>query len=226
MIVADMMNIRIHKHGMEPPALVLLAIAALLGALILLVVARSFAATADARRIVARMTASPLADPSAAMDRQTKSGVDELKKKHLFAPRAERKNPVTEVAGILGDAALINGRWYKQGDKVGDARIVAIEATKVTVAWDGQEKEFLPIDSSGSGGGAGSDRAPTRGGPPTPGAAPPRAVRGPAAESPGRPPSISPEQLNSLRERMVNMSPEERQRYQQQMREQLSSRAR
>ena len=55
------------------------------------------------------------------------------------------------MIGILGREALIGDKWYKVGDSVGDAKIVAIEPTKVKVVWDGQEKEFSPIGSSGGG---------------------------------------------------------------------------
>ena len=40
---------------------------------------------------------------------------------------------------------LINGKWYKVGDKVGDAEIMAIEPTQVKIKWDGKEKFFAPL---------------------------------------------------------------------------------
>ena len=63
------------------------------------------------------------------------------------------------MLGILGHEALINGKWYKVGDSVGEAKIVAIEPTKVRIAWNGQEKEFSPIGSSGRSGGAARTRS-------------------------------------------------------------------
>jgi len=42
---------------------------------------------------------------------------------------------------------LINGKWYKVGDKIGDAKIVAIEPTQVKIEWEGKEKVFAPISA-------------------------------------------------------------------------------
>lgn len=72
---------------------------------------------------------------------------DELKKKNLFVPPVQKKHPVSMVFGILGDEALINGKWYKAGAKVGDAKIVSVEPTKVTIEWEGKEKVFAPISA-------------------------------------------------------------------------------
>ncbi|MHC4605197.1 MAG: hypothetical protein ACYS6W_17920, partial [Planctomycetota bacterium] len=77
-----------------------------------------------------------------------KTIADELKKKNLFAPPPPKKHPVSQVSGILGDEVLINGKWYKVGDKVGDAKIVAIESTQVRIEWQGKEKIFAPISAA------------------------------------------------------------------------------
>jgi len=75
---------------------------------------------------------------------------DELKKKNLFVPPPQKKHPVSLVLGILGDEAFINGKWYKTGDNVGDAKIVALEPTQVRIEWEGNEKTFIPIDAKGA----------------------------------------------------------------------------
>ena len=69
----------------------------------------------------------------------------ELKKKSVFAPTPKKSNPVKQVAAIFGKEALINGKWYKAGDRVQDARIVAVEATQIRVEWQGREKIFAPL---------------------------------------------------------------------------------
>jgi hypothetical protein len=79
---------------------------------------------------------------------ESKAIADELKKKNLFVPPKPKKHPVSQVAGILGDEVLINGKWYKVGDKVGDAKIVAIEPTLVKIEWEGKEKVFAPISAA------------------------------------------------------------------------------
>ena len=89
---------------------------------------------------------------------KAKTIADTLKGQNLFSPPAPKQNPVTTVLGILGDEALINGRWYKAGDKVADATIVAVAPTAVTVEWDGKTKVFNPIDGGASSGPSRSSR--------------------------------------------------------------------
>ena len=199
-------------------AMVLVAIAVLLGALVLYEVAGFFMTTARAELAVARAAESKGAEPNNVEARlaSAKSAAEALKKKNLFAPPAPKQNPVREVIGILGDEALINGKWYKAGASVGDAKILAIGPTTVKVSWNGQEKEFSPI---GAGGSPGGPRPPS--GPP---GAPPRPGGPPQAPRPGRaegPPGFGPEEMASFREQMRNASPEERQRLREEMRERM-----
>jgi hypothetical protein len=55
--------------------------------------------------------------------------VEGLKKNNLFAPRAPKQYPVHEVIGILGDQALINGRWYKVGDTIESFHVEKVART-------------------------------------------------------------------------------------------------
>jgi len=158
----------------------------------------------------------------------SKSIADELKKKNLFAPPPPKQHPVNEVLGILGDEALINDKWYKAGDSVGDAKIVAIEPTLVRIEWDGNEKTFLPIDTKGS--------APS--GPRRPGGQDRPQVAKEGEQ--GRPETVQVqlevrggegmgrfggdggdmmERMRAMRERFENMSPEEREQARAEMRE-------
>ncbi len=210
-------------YNMEPLAGVLLAIAGLLAALIFLQIATWLATAGEADSVVAAATGATLGKPAAMPSAQIQSAVEGLKKNNLFAPPAMKKWPVNDVIGILGNQALINGQWYKAGDSVADAKIVAIEPTKVKVVWNGQEKEFTPIGSSGGGGPEGPRQGP-RGRPPTsPGA--PMVVTG-GAPSGGATAGPSPEERDRLRERWKDMSPEERQKYRDEMRERLSRKSR
>ncbi len=86
------------------------------------------------------------------------NSVEQLKKNNLFAPAPPPRNPVAVVQGIMGQSALINGKWYDVGDKVQDAKILAIEPTLVTVEWEGKKSSFAPIDGGSAG--------PSPGGPP------------------------------------------------------------
>jgi hypothetical protein len=218
------MDNKTHPYRVEPLAKVLLATAGLLSAVILLKLVTLFVAVADADSIVAEAKSSASGGTAAAPSMETRAVVDGLKKNNLFAPPAAKQYPVSEVMGILGDQALINGQWYKAGDRVADAKILAIEPTKVQVVWEGQTKEFSPINSTSSGGPPGPGR---RGGPPAPGG-PPVVVTGSRSGPPGGQGQIvqSPEEIEKMREQLRNMSPEERQRYREEMRERFSRRSR
>jgi hypothetical protein len=73
---------------------------------------------------------------------------DNLKKSNLFSPPPPKQHPVKEVFAIFGDEVLIKDKWYKVGDTVGEAKIVAIGPTSVTTEWDGKEKVFHPIQAA------------------------------------------------------------------------------
>ncbi len=75
------------------------------------------------------------------------AAAEDLKKKNLFtAPKSESEHPVKSVDGILGDSVLIDGKWYKNGDFIKDAKIVSVEPTYVKIQWNGGLKTFTPID--------------------------------------------------------------------------------
>ncbi|NQV31911.1 MAG: hypothetical protein HQ515_04410 [Phycisphaeraceae bacterium] len=128
--------------------------------------------------------------------------MEAMKVDNLLVKAPPKTNPVTEV-DIIGQEALINGKLYKVGDKVGDAKIIAITAQSVTVEWNGASEVFSPINGQGQGGGpSGPSRGPGPGARKRPG---PRVARSMSGPPPGmtRP---SPEEM----ERLKNMSPEER----------------
>lgn len=142
-----------------------------------------------------------------------KEVAEALQKKNLIAPPPPEQNPVRAVAGILGNEALINGKWHKVGDKVGEAEILAIEPTFVKVTWKGKESRLAPLGSPGGGGGGppggrpGSSRVPSR-------------VMGPGASRPqrtegrrvmGLPDGMTPDQIRA-------MSPDERRAFFEKMR--------
>ncbi len=93
---------------------------------------------------------------------------EQLKKSNLFSPPVPPRHPVTSVLGILGNEALIGERWYKAGDNIADAKVVAVEPTQVRVQWQGRETIFVPMETEGqsvSGGSRpiGQDIAPSQG---------------------------------------------------------------
>jgi hypothetical protein len=219
------MKIAVGTFRVEPLARILLAVAVLLGALMLVKVAGFFLASskvtvAAARKGGAGTDANGLKESLT----QARTSAEQLKKQNLFVKTTPKQHPISEVLGILGDEALINDKWYKVGDSVGDAKIVAIEPTRVRVAWDGQEKEFSPIGAGGSGG-----PAKGRGERVAPSSRPRRAGGAPVVLSgqrrgfmQGGPGSLSPEERQRMRQQWQSMSPEERQRRREEIRRRFS----
>lgn len=204
----------------------LLAATALLGALIFLRIAGYVTASTEARVLSARVDPNgQQADDVGKLLAPAKTWADELKKKNLFVMTPPKEHPVREVLGILGDEALVNGEWHKVGDSVGDAKILAIDPTKVRIAWEGQEKEFSPVESSGGGEGpSGRPGPPRSGGRSGPGDRPSIVVTGSRSGPVGRGGmGLSPEERETMRERFRNMSPEERQRAREEMRQKLGA---
>jgi len=151
------------KKELIPP--VLLGASAVFAVLIVLKTTGFLAASARAEGLVRRAVGQNGSD-----DREIQGAVvrscavaDELKKANLFSSPEPKPHPVTSVEGILGDEVLIEGKWYKAGDLVQDARIVAVEPTQVRIEWDGRERIFAPLDGpeqSDSAGPRRSSRSP------------------------------------------------------------------
>ncbi len=221
----------------EMVSVVLLGVSVFLGILILIKVASFFVATARAENIAkeAVSQSKPNAKDTEKYFAAAVAIAGELKKNNLFAPPPPKQHPVKDVFGIMGDEALIGDRWYKAGDRIGDARIVAIGPTQVRIEWEGSEKVFSPISASSSS----EPGMPGRGGPEMgeaagggPGGRAPLVVSG----SPGGGPpgfgegaggfgELSPEErarmregFQSMRARFENMSEEERQAFRERMR--------
>ena len=139
------------KEKKEQVSVVLLVVSAIFGILALVKVAGFFITSARAENIVKKAIAQSKTDDG---DKEkyfaeSKKFADELKRKNLFAPLPPKQHPVKEVWGIFGDQVLINDKWYNVGDKVGDAKILAIGPASAKIEWDGKEKVFRPIDSAG-----------------------------------------------------------------------------
>jgi hypothetical protein len=130
----------------------MLAVSIFLGLMILTKTGTAFGQfikwKSEVKKAAAAMTVSPKQSEQSLA--AAKTIVDNMKKKNLFAPQPAKAKSIEQVAGIFGDEALINGKWYKAAAKVQDAEIVSIEPTKVVVRVDGQEKSFLPIISKSS----------------------------------------------------------------------------
>ncbi len=209
------------KEKKELVSVVLHGVSSLLAVLILVKVTGFFTAPAKAELLVKKAVAQNNTDTND-MDKyfaKYKALANELKKNNLFAPPPPKQHPVREVLGIFGDEVLIGkDKWYKVGDKVGDAKIVAIGPTKVTIEWDGKEKTFAPIDSKGPSqpGGPRGSRAVARAGQPGGGSTQMVAVGSSGRPMGGR---GGMEGFRRMSERFQNMSGAERDRFRAEMQE-------
>ncbi len=213
------------KEKKELVSVVLLGVSAFLAVLILVKLTGFFTAPAKAELLVKKAVAQNNTDAND-MDKyfvEYKKLAKALKENNLFAPPAPKQHPVKEVWGIFGDEVIIRDKLYKLGDMVGDAKIVAIGPTKVTIEWDGKKKTFAPLDagSSSQPGGPRGSRATARGGPPRPGGGSAQMV---TIQSQGRPTGGrggmmgggmggGMERFRGMGERMQNMSEADRGRF-------------
>lgn len=151
---------------------VLLAIAALLGVLTVAKLTGFFIASARAQRIVRQAAEWGKPDTKAVESQTARSKLiaEDLKKKNIFWPSPPKEHPVKAVLGIFGDEAYIDGKWYKVGARIGDAKILAVDAASVTTEWDGKKTVFQPIDAEVSPAPGGPKPGPERPAP-RPGAA-------------------------------------------------------
>ncbi len=211
------------KEKKELVSVVLLGVSAVLAVLILVKVTGFFTASAKAENIVKAAIAQNNADAED-MDKyfaKYKVLADALKKNNLFAPPAPKQHPVKEVLGIFGDEVIIRDKLYKVGDKVGEAKIVAIGPTEVTIEWDGKEKTFAPINSGGSSqpGGPRGSRATARSGGPGPGGGSAQMVAvGSAGRAMGGRGGMEGI-MGGMRERFQNMPEGDRDRFRAEMQE-------
>jgi hypothetical protein len=218
----------VSRNSWKTASVALGAAALLLGAFTL-VKAMSLAwGTGRAQGLVRSAVSRSHADPNSVQRhlQEAKSLADTLKQKNLFIKRPPKENPVKQVNGILGSEVLIGDKWYKEGEKVGDARIVAIMPTEVKVAWDGKETTFAPM--------AAGSAAPAPPGPPAAGpkkeASPASPKPAPTAQVAAAPPapapapedpfawvgmSLSPQLKAKLLERWNQLSQEEQEAWKQ-----------
>ena len=140
--------------------------------------------------------------------------MEAMKAENLFAKTPPKTNPVNDV-DIIGQEVLINGKFYKVGDKVGEAEIMAITADSVTVEWQGARTTLTPLNGKDQGGGSSpSSRRST----PSVSVSRNRTTRNTArAERSVRPGRMAPPTPAEIA-RIRNMSAEERRAYMQQRR--------
>ena len=219
------------KKEVIPTALI--GVAVLCGILVLVKVTGFFIASARAENVVKNAQTQSQADPKMVEAQLAKSRpiADQLKTNNLFSPPPPKQHPIRDIYAIFGDEVLINDKWYKAGDRVADAKIIAIGPTSVTTEWDGKQQVFYPIQASvaqASGPGRGpssTENKPGEGGPGD-GRAESVTVRveggmpgfGGRMGPPGGPGGFD---FGAMRDRFSQMSPAEQERVRAEMRERM-----
>jgi hypothetical protein len=153
---------------------------------------------------------------ASALQASTKTD-EEMKKKNLFSG-SQPTPPMPQCTGILGNYALFGENWYKTGDMVQDAKILSVSPTEVKILWQDKEQILRPFDveveykkSQASG--------PAPGGQPAAQSQPEQPPMPMGGRFGGMDPrTMSPDQLAQMRDRFMNMSPEERRRAFEEMR--------
>ncbi len=193
----------ISRDPWKTASLALGAAALLLGVLTLAKVMSLAWGTTRAQGLVRSAVGRSDPDPNSLQQhlKEARSVADTLKEKNLFIKKPPKENPVKQVEGILGSEVLIGDKWYKEGEKVGDAKIVAIRPTEVKIEWDGKETTFSPI--------AAASAAPP---PPAPPAAGPKKEEGPTPPKPApaaaAPPAVVPAPADPFAWVGVSFSPQ------------------
>ena len=121
-------------------------------------------------------------DLTAHLTRQ-KEAAELLKQKNMFVPTPKPSPPT--VSGILGDAALVNGKWCRAGETAGDVKIITIGAVDVKIEWQGKEITIAPVKTPST---APPGPRPDR---PPPTMPQPPSMPGPQMTPPGMPPPPS-----------------------------------
>ena len=159
------MNTDFIKNNLHHMTKVLFAVSA---AVVILTVAKGSAYVKSSARIE---TAVETAKAQKANDQEAvnkllatgREAADALKKKNMFVnPPAKPNLPV--CYGIIGSSAIINGKHYKVGDKVGAAEILAVGTKDVTRMWDEKEMKLVPFKQNYRASSSGKKQRPSSGG--------------------------------------------------------------
>ncbi|HML73435.1 MAG TPA: hypothetical protein PKB02_02955 [Anaerohalosphaeraceae bacterium] len=153
--------------------------------------------------------------------------LDAMRTRSLFAGPAATP-PLPQCLAILGEYALFGEEWKRTGDEFNGAKILEITPTEVRISWQNQEQVLRPFDVAVEYGGRGQGqgfgrRGETARAEPSAGTRPGEAPAVPEAPRMGPPGMMmgggpggfdfrrmSNEELGQMRDRIMNMSPEER----------------
>jgi type II secretory pathway component PulC len=144
---------RVLKGNKEILSLTFLGCIIVFAALILLKITGFYSVCANTQQVIEQTIANfdaPRLDVELKKDREI---VDSLSANNVFnavpvSITAISQNPITEIRAIVGSSVLINGEWHKAGDSIGNAKIVAVEPTQITVEFEGRQTTYRTVDAS------------------------------------------------------------------------------
>jgi hypothetical protein len=212
----------------------MLGIALLMGALALYKMTSVIVLGASAKsKVASAFEASK--KTAGAIDEYKKKAQQEVTKliaKNPFAAEAAKPQP-PQFAGIMGSEVLYNGQWYKVGQEVAGAKILKIDPAFVMVDFQGKQTPIVPesrADANSRGPGAFSG-AMAQGGPGAGGFGNRGGFGGGRGGFGGQGGmgsrgfggfgNMSQQDMESMRQRFMNMSPEERRSAMRQMRDNM-----
>ncbi len=140
------MNTNYLKNGMWYGSRALFVASAVLGVLTATKVSGFMTSSGQITKTVETAKAQNGHDEETVKDLLAKGreAADQLKKKNMFvSPPPKPKPPV--CLGIIGSSAIINGKQYKAGAKVGGAEIISVGAKEVVIKWDDKEMKLIPF---------------------------------------------------------------------------------
>jgi len=75
---------------------------------------------------------------------QYRQAAEQLARNNSFVPTAQAEPP-KDCTAILGDEACFGDRWVKAGDTLGEAKVLEIGPTAVTLQWGGKRITRSPV---------------------------------------------------------------------------------
>ena len=73
------------------------------------------------------------------------TAAEKLSRKNMFVPPPAGPAEPGDCTAIFGDEARIGDRWYKAGDKFGDAEVIAVGPTQVTLLFEDKRIIRTPV---------------------------------------------------------------------------------
>jgi hypothetical protein len=147
------------------------------------------------------------------------NAADELKKNNHLTPKAAKPNPPL-CTGVIGNKALINGKLYSVGDEILGAKITDINPTGATIIWEGKPMQlaaFAKVNVTAPPAKQ-PDKKDTRHRVEKPKKRKPdvAAMPGPVQRQGGRGGrfrGMSREEMEAMKQKVMKMSPQERQKF-------------